>query len=245
MCSRPISDYSNFDYKTEYWIKANRDYENRCEHQLVTDLLNALSPISTLVDIGGGFGRLASVYIPRAKTPFLLDFALHQLIDARQTHGDRLNCITANFYFLPFQSGSVDVALTVRTLHHVVELPAFIAEIARIVKPGGHFIFEIPNQRHWIQILRYWLRRDTRNPFSDAPIVRGETFYNYHPRYVTHLLAAHGFTVTEMRSTSFFRSSLLKRLIPNSGLFYLDRICQRLFSSFWLTPSIFCSSVRK
>lgn len=244
MSPAPISDYSNFDYKTEYWIKANRNYENRCEQDLLRRLLDALPPIDCLVDVGGGFGRLAPIYMPRSKVPVLVDFALHQLLDARRTHSGMLNCVNANFYYLPFQTNSIDVAITVRTLHHVVDLPAFIQEIGRIVKPGGHFVFEIPNQRHAVQILRYLLRRDTRNPFLNKPIIRGETFYNYHPRYVSELLTQNGFQINQMISTSFFRSSLLKRFVPVEALVRLDQILQRLFSRVWLTPSIFCSAVR-
>lgn len=241
-----ISDYSDFDYKTEYWVKSNRNYENCCEQHIVQRLLKSIRPTpANLVDIGGGFGRLAPNYLPLVRHAFLVDFALHQLQDANTHFSGQLHCVKANFYYLPFKTGSIDVAITVRTLHHVIDLPSFIKEVARIVRPGGHFIFEIPNQRHWIQILRYMLRRDLRNPFSRAPIKRGETFYNYHPAYVLDLLEATGFVAQRTIGTSYFRLSILKRFVPFEALFAADRLLQSLLSWAWITPSIFVSALKK
>lgn len=42
---------------------------------------------------------------------------------------------------LPFADGSFDIALSFLTLHHIEDLEAAIREVARVLRPGGYFVY--------------------------------------------------------------------------------------------------------
>ena len=41
---------------------------------------------------------------------------------------------------LPLESGSLDIALVVHLLHHVADPTAALAEVARVLRPGGRLV---------------------------------------------------------------------------------------------------------
>jgi ubiquinone/menaquinone biosynthesis C-methylase UbiE len=71
----------------------------------------------------------------------------------------------ANILALPFNSGEFDVALAFGILHHIPNIEDAIAEISRILNPGGSFIFRDPwagNPAVW---LKYKLESGSPNEF--------------------------------------------------------------------------------
>ena len=64
---------------------------------------------------------------------------------------------------LPFQDGTFDAVLCCDVLEHVRDLAAVVAEVARVLKPGGVFVFDTIN-RTWmswlvaIKICQEWRR---------------------------------------------------------------------------------------
>jgi SAM-dependent methyltransferase len=71
----------------------------------------------------------------------------------------------ANILELPFNSGEFDVALAFGILHHIPNLDDAVAEIARVLNPGGFFIFRDPwagNPAVW---LKYKLEKGSPNEF--------------------------------------------------------------------------------
>jgi 2-polyprenyl-3-methyl-5-hydroxy-6-metoxy-1,4-benzoquinol methylase len=96
----------------------------------------------TVVDIGAGNGMAsyafarsgaAEVYaIEPDDSPLVGRTAMRRVID-----GLPIRSIDAFGEDLPLADGSVDVAYCRATLHHVRELDPFIAECARVLKPGG------------------------------------------------------------------------------------------------------------
>jgi SAM-dependent methyltransferase len=52
----------------------------------------------------------------------------------------------ASLYQLPFPSGVIDIGLCNHVLEHVPELSAALAELSRVLSPGGLLILGVPNE---------------------------------------------------------------------------------------------------
>jgi len=111
---------------------------------------------------------------------------------------------------LPYDSSSVDVLLSVGVLEHVANEQASLAEITRVLKPGGlFFCFFLPTRFSWTQQVGRW---------------RGD---NYHDRLytegrVSEMLDAAGLELLDL----WYRQLLPKNSMhyPNFRLF--ERIDQ-------------------
>ena len=54
---------------------------------------------------------------------------------------------------LPFPDGYFDVALSDYVLEHVEHPAQFLSEVARVLKPGGSYLFRTPNIYHYVAII--------------------------------------------------------------------------------------------
>ncbi|MBM3127545.1 MAG: methyltransferase domain-containing protein [Chloroflexi bacterium] len=232
----PICSYENSRWRTEFW--RGRDYEDRAEQIALARLLPPRG--ARLCEIGAGFGRLADFYTGYARV-ILLDYAHTMLRDAvARGRGDpRFVCVAADLYNLPLADDALDIALTVRVLHHVADIPRAFAEIARVVRPQGTYLAEFANKRHLKAILRYGLTRRAPNPFAREPYEFVQLNFDFHPRYIEENLRAVDFVIKDKRAVSMFRVARLKRIVPAKILAALDGILQSPISNLDLSPSIF------
>jgi ubiquinone/menaquinone biosynthesis C-methylase UbiE len=240
--SIPVCDYSDFDYKKEFWDGKNRELEELSETLALTKLLKKIPfHLTNIADIGCGFGRLFTIYQPFGKEFILFDYAENLLAQAKKSIGIRNNIsfIQGNAYKTKLDSNSLDLVISIRTLHHFVDVDTFFKEINRIVMKDGYFIFELPNKRHLLNIFRFLFGRIPFNPFSKEPLFYKETFANYHPLSIKKILIDNGFEVVSSINVSFFRYKLIKKLLPTFILFKLENLFQGLFSFLNLTPSIY------
>ena len=51
---------------------------------------------------------------------------------------------------IPLRDASLDLVSANMVLEHLADPLAVFREIARVLRPGGHFIFVTPNRRHWL-----------------------------------------------------------------------------------------------
>jgi SAM-dependent methyltransferase len=100
------------------------------------EVARRLSPNATLLD--AGCGRTAPVlrkYLGRANRLIGVDVVEFE----NDLQGLELH--RADLIDIPVESGSVDVVMARSVMEHVVEPERVYAEMFRILKPGGHFIF--------------------------------------------------------------------------------------------------------
>jgi ubiquinone/menaquinone biosynthesis C-methylase UbiE len=100
-----------------------------------------------VADIGCGKGRFARVVQekwPRAQVVAvdLAEAMLHHV-------PSNLLRVAASMTALPLASGSVDAAYATESLEHAVDIPAAVAELARIVRPGGRIVIIDKNAEAW------------------------------------------------------------------------------------------------
>jgi ubiquinone/menaquinone biosynthesis C-methylase UbiE len=100
-----------------------------------------------VVDVGCGKGRFARIV--RERNPSALVYAL-DLAEAMLAHvpGGIHRC-AATMTALPLATGSCDGAYATESLEHAVDIPGAVAELCRIVKPGGRIVIIDKNAEAW------------------------------------------------------------------------------------------------
>src|SRR5215208_1777867 len=89
------------------------------------------------VDVGAGTGALAFALAPLVREVVAVD-ASPELIAAARPHAPaNATFVEGDATRLPFERGEFDLAATLRVLHHVPRPELVVAELARVVRPGG------------------------------------------------------------------------------------------------------------
>ncbi len=238
-----LSDYTGYDYRKDFWQRSDRRYEDLLEQDTMGRFFVRYFPKNgEVMDLGCGFGRLTAVYAPLASRIVLFDYAQHLLDQAKETWGG-----DSRFEFLQGDArvastvadGRLDMVMSIRTLHHLPDYGRVFFQVFRVLKPGGVFVFEIPNKRHILNVFRFFLGKQ-QNPFTSEPLQLGDAFFNYHPTEVLAALESAGFVIQETVSLSFFRIGLLKRFVSPKILVTMDRVLQVVLGWAWITPSLYC-----
>jgi len=231
-----------FNY-AQYWT--GRDYEHQAELLALRRLLSG-NHYQHAVDIGGGFGRLSAVLIDYADQVTLVDPSTQQLDLSREIFpGHPFERELAEAAKLPFDDGSIDLAIMVRVLHHLPDPENELAELARVLRPGGHAVVEAANSAHAGRRMAALLRgqRISAEPVdirSEQAWTRGSAPYvNHHPRTITRQLAAVGLEVRQTLSASNFRHPLANLLVPQRVLLAAERAVQRPLAGIHFGPSVF------
>lgn len=113
---------------------------------IVDTLSGYLSPERpSILDLGCGTGMYALALAQAGFSVLGIDFAPRMLERARSKVHDRVRARLA-FHQMDFNEGlafprhSFDAALCVYVLQYATSLPGFLAEVARVLRPGGVFL---------------------------------------------------------------------------------------------------------
>jgi SAM-dependent methyltransferase len=140
---------------------------------------------------------------------------------------------------LDFPAASVGLVAMIRVMHHLPEPAAALAEIARVLKPGGCAIIEVANSAHAVNRIRYLARRE---PFPTAARDLGSPggipYVNHHPDAVARQFRAAGLVVRRKLSVSNFRHPLVKRIVPARALLAAERLAQEPLAGACFGPSL-------
>ncbi len=100
-----------------------------------------------VADVGCGKGRFARVVQERhpTATVYAVDLAEAMLAHVPAAAHRCVATMTA----LPLASASCDGAYATESLEHAVDIPAAVAELCRIVKPGGRIVIIDKNADAW------------------------------------------------------------------------------------------------
>lgn len=237
--------YDLYDY-TEFWH--GRDYENQSEKIALDKFLHQINKTGCLIDIGGGYGRLASSYSHHFNKCVIADPSSSLLQKAK------INLKKNNFFdFVCCEANKLpkekyDVAMMVRVAHHIPDLKPTFEEVSRILEHDGYFILEYANKIHFLSILRSVFSGNLNYLSNIKPIdIRSEQakkenkiiFVDHHPKKVEELLIQSGFKIVDKLSVSNFRHPRIKKIVPEKILLFLENILQKPLSNFNFGPSIF------
>ena len=112
-------------------------------------------PNGTILEVGSGPGRLAVLLTQRAPglsvtgvdiSPEMVERAARRATEAGL--GERIHFETGDVGALPFPEGSFDSAVSTLSMHHWPDPARGLAEIHRVLKPGGEV--RIYDLAHWL-----------------------------------------------------------------------------------------------
>ena len=157
------------------------------------------------IDLGCGRGEFLALAAARGHRGIGLD---RRRECAAEVAADRRTALVADLgRRLPLRDAALDGASLIEVIEHVLAAESLVAELARVVRPGGWLLVSTPNVVHWT----YRWRTLTGHP----PKQEG-----YHVRFFTRrtlaqLLASGGFRV--QRRASFGKQALLGKLLALTG----------------------------
>jgi|SRR5271165_3517683 len=235
------SDYyddPSFDY-ARWWV--GRDYEHRAEVIAIRRLLRG-HRFAHAVDVGGGFGRLSVVLAEFTDAVTLTDSSRQQLAIA-QSFLARHPSVSSRYMLassLEFPDASVDLVAMVRVMHHLPEPAAVLAEISRILRPGGYAIVEVANSAHAMNRVRSVVRGEQIPATARAIGSRGLIPYvNHHPHTVTRQFEDAGLRMRRSLSVSNLRHPAIKKVLPDKALLAVEHIAQARVARTYFGPSMF------
>src|SRR5579862_6910736 len=100
-----------------------------------------------VLDVGSGKGRFARVLRERSPGSALIAFDLTEAMLRHVPAG--IGRCAGSMTALPFRSESFDFAYATESLEHAVDIEGAIAEICRVVKPGGRIAIIDKNVEQW------------------------------------------------------------------------------------------------
>ena len=241
MSEKVISDYNGYDYKKEFWEDVDREYEDQADRMAIRKLLP--KRMEKFADIGGGYGRLANEYLKRAHKVIIFDYSKSELKQAKEIYGDKIETRAGDIYKLPFKDGELDGLMMVRVTHHLKKMDKAMAELYRVLKPGGVAVIEVANKRTLPKMVRYATRQSKVNPFDKSVAnykeISKDGFYNYHPKYVEEIFNKTGFKTEKVLSVSNFRNRGLKKLFGTKNLVKMEDKAQKALAPIRFAPSIY------
>lgn len=139
----------------------------------------AEQPLGTVLDVGGwDFYLTAEAHGARFTSWTVLDLPDKQPASIADP---RIKFISGDGCNMDFPDGSFDTVLSVQVLEHVFDAQQMVAEMCRVLKPGGKLVLLVPQTstlhmapHHYYNFTRYWvaevLRRNNMETVSLLPL---------------------------------------------------------------------------
>lgn len=132
-----LYDSSRFGSPVGQWVKQS-------EEAAIARLMAILSsPPGVGLDLPTGTGRMIPLLRRHCPRIIAADLSEAMLSEARKYGADEY--LLADASQLPLSADSVDFILSSRFIFHVADPKKYFTEVARVLKPGGGFIFDAYN----------------------------------------------------------------------------------------------------
>lgn len=246
---KSFAHYDTYDYPS-YW--KGRDYEHLSEVIALNAFLSNIERFDTLMDVGGGYGRLIPHYAKKTDKIILAEPSIH-LLDIAREHYKKNKKIS--FLHSPIEGlmdslkpNSLDAILMVRVMHHLSDPSAVIQTFSKLLKKDGILVLEFANKIHGKAQFANLCRGDFNFSKNMTPTDRRcvenkkdkiISFYNYHPQTIMDALSHAKLKILSTRSVSNVRNPSAKKYIPLSILMKIEGSLQKPLSSIYFGPSIF------
>lgn len=119
-----------------YWFR---------RHEVVYRRLSGLCAGREVLEAGCGEGYGADLIAEVARRVVAVDYDAATVAHVR-TRYPRVQVVAGNLAALPLPDASVDVVVNFQVIEHLWDQPQFVAECARVLRPGGLLLMSTPNR---------------------------------------------------------------------------------------------------
>jgi ArsR family transcriptional regulator len=131
---------TSFETAAAEWDTIRLTYYDEQVIEAIADAI-AIDDTQTVLDVGTGTGFIAAGLAPRAHRVIAIDNSPAMLDVARDNLArlgiDDVEVYEADLTRLPLDDDSIDAAVANMVLHHAEDPAGMLAEMARVVRPGG------------------------------------------------------------------------------------------------------------
>jgi methionine biosynthesis protein MetW len=161
------------DYYDDHWTHVP---EGGVDYSRLQFVIDGLDPGEKVLDSGCGPGFLAAMLRDHGCDVTCIDVSRvgPERTRARGVEAQQVDLDTEP---APFEDGTFDTVIANSNLEHLFYMRRHLKELSRLVRPGGKFIWLVPNIGHWRY--RLWLL------FGRFPYIPESPTDEYHIRYVT------------------------------------------------------------
>lgn len=214
-----------YDTLNEKWLETDDhpiallQAENRLRNPWICQLLKQKERVQSVLDVGCGAGLLTNTLAKEGFQVSGIDLSLPSLEIARKTDTTKsVNYLLSSVYSLPFENRQFDAVLALDVLEHIEHPQKAILEIARVLKPGGTFIFYTFNRNYlsYLFVIKAveWLVPNTPKNMHIYPLF-------ITPKEMQNMCYSYNLTIEEwlgMRpafSKAFWRSLLQRKVVKD------------------------------
>lgn len=136
-----MSDNGLWDQHAQWWIDGFTDgADPEYVQQIIPLALEELSGKKIVLDVGCGDGQIARALAANGATVLGID-PTQMHIDIANERAGGPSYLLGSATSLPVENSSQDAVVACLVFEHIDEVDAAIAEVARVLKPGGQFSF--------------------------------------------------------------------------------------------------------
>ena len=188
--------------------------------------IETLPRTSSLLEIGAGGGFTLEALQNLGFTELFGSDLTHTTMAEMRKRLGRVDLIAADAESLPFQDDAFDVLISSDVVEHLPDLNGHISEAARVLAPGGRYLFKTPNR---LVAEQYYRLRGLYDSFFWHPSMSS-------PGEIRLILHRHGFEVRFLPVPHLTEAQLrkipLRRLRPAARIVPLSRL------PLWLRPHL-------
>jgi SAM-dependent methyltransferase len=138
-------------YATEANLRARqalwREVEGENAPEVLWRVLASFAPLGRVLEVGGGQGELAERMQRELGAAVTFVDQSERMVELARGRGIETARV-GDVQQLPFEDTSFDLAVAAWMLYHVADLDRGLAEIARVLRPGGRLVAVTNSLRH-------------------------------------------------------------------------------------------------
>jgi SAM-dependent methyltransferase len=136
-----MTDNGLWDEHAQWWIDGfTNGVDPEYEEQIIPMAVEELAGFSKILDVGCGDGQISRALAKLGSTVLGID-PTQMHIDIANERAGGPTYLLGGAAKLPVEDGSMDAVVACLVFEHIDEMDAAVAEVSRVLRPGGQFSF--------------------------------------------------------------------------------------------------------